>query len=265
MYKNANLFFFISFLIVIAGFIPSYFLKLTSNGLAHHIHSLSAILWYVLLIAQSTLIRQKKKELHRALGKASFVLAPVVIASAVHIMYVSQADLKLSEFWALTFFMIDHGMLLAFTFSCALAIWFRKRVPLHARYMAVTAIVVLPSPLSRLFDADVFGDLSGMIRINLIYITVELIFIAILIKDKGIELKKSPFFFFFLAFLATHALVNFAGNSATWANYSSLYVSIYSVILSQNSITWLAGIVLTFALVYAFKLRGRTHPPKSTV
>ncbi len=259
MYKRMYIYFFVSFLVVVSGFMPSYFLELGENVAAHHIHSLSAILWYLLLISQAVLIKQKKNNLHRIIGKASFVLAPVVIGSAFQIMYVSQTDLKMDAFWTLTFFMVDHGMILAFAFSYFLAVRFTKQIQLHARFMAITALVVLPAPLSRLMGASLIPDLSGMARLNIVYILVEVIFVIILFRDRELRFTKNPFYFFFISILVIHGIVNFAGNSIIWAEYSNLYISAYSSASHLVNIGWLAGFLSLAFAIYLSKLRGSSE------
>ena len=85
-YKNAYLYFLLAFAVTVAGFWPSYFSRLTETGAAHHFHGITASLWMLILIAQPLLYRLNKMELHKFIGRSTFLLVPLLIIGGVIMM-----------------------------------------------------------------------------------------------------------------------------------------------------------------------------------
>lgn len=149
---RSSFYWFIALLIILViGFWPSYFSRLGS-GMAfnHHFHGLTMLAWVLLLITQSWLIRNRKNVRHRAVGKVSFVLGPLVFISGVVVTLWSQATaedplnaMTLSFLWFGSFTAVLFGVLFA------LAITHRRNMQLHARFMVATALVFLVPGLAR--------------------------------------------------------------------------------------------------------------------
>jgi uncharacterized membrane protein YozB (DUF420 family) len=141
-------------LVSIVGFWKSYFSQLGAPSLqvTHHAHGLVMLAWVVLLIAQAWLIRARRHSIHRAVGRVSFVLAPLVVVTAVwvNLRFMGQFDpaqpippVELGFHW--------FGWFLpaAFAIGYGLAIVHRRDAARHARYMASTALVFLVPGLGR--------------------------------------------------------------------------------------------------------------------
>ncbi len=151
MYRNAVYWFTLLLLIDVAGFWPSYFSRLGEAEFHHHAHSVPMLLWVVLLIVQSALIRSGNRSWHRTLGWSSLLLAPLVFVTAIHVtgVDITERDLPyrphdVGIFW--------FGLFLAFAFAVfyTQAIRHRKKLALHQRWMAATALVFLIPGLGRL-------------------------------------------------------------------------------------------------------------------
>ena len=89
-YKNIGYFFVALFVCMFFGFYTPYF-KLVpdfdpSFTLIVHIHATALILWLSLLCIQPFLIRYKKLNIHRLLGKFTYFLVPVIIITSVAVM-----------------------------------------------------------------------------------------------------------------------------------------------------------------------------------
>ena len=67
----------------LVAFWPSYLSQLVASSAYIHLHALAATLWLLLLIAQPLAVRKRRMQVHRSLGKASFVLAPLMVLSIV--------------------------------------------------------------------------------------------------------------------------------------------------------------------------------------
>lgn len=59
-YKNAHLWLLIPFVIVLLGFLPSYWLKFAEAPWRQHLHGITATLWFVLLIVQPYLVTRRE-------------------------------------------------------------------------------------------------------------------------------------------------------------------------------------------------------------
>ena len=136
----------------IVGFFPSYFSKLTKTDPVHHFHALMATAWMVMLIVQAWLYQQRKIALHRMIGRVSLILVPLFVVSAflvIHAMLSSSNPFTDQFGHRLAF--VDATSSIYFAVCYVLAIHYRKNLQLHARYIASTAILVLPAALERIF------------------------------------------------------------------------------------------------------------------
>lgn len=156
---NSGYYFVALFVLVIAGFWPSYFAKFF-DGTADftfylHFHAALAMLWVFMLIAQPILIRQKKFALHRKIGKLSYVLVPLIFISIILLAHSTLRGPKENvglELW------IPFKDLLVFAVAYAIAIKYRKTVAIHARGMIVAGIVLIEPALVRLILYVFFPD-----------------------------------------------------------------------------------------------------------
>ena len=150
LYKNAFYWLIALLVVLLIGFWQSYFSQIGEAHLTHHFHGISMLLWVLLLISQSWLIRNRRNAQHRSLGQVSFLLAPAVVISGVMVVFHSQATAEppdspfaLSIFW---FGFFSAGMLAVFY---SFAIRHRRKMQLHARYMMATALVFIVPGLFR--------------------------------------------------------------------------------------------------------------------
>ena len=160
LYRTSARFFALFLLCLVLAFWPSYFARLFEQpSLWFHAHGAALTLWAVMLVTQAQLIRTGRRALHRALGKASYALAPAVVAittSFVHYRVAgavaSQAPLPnfVAYFLALTL-----NSLVVFAAFYALAIYYRRDPRRHARWMVSTAFPLFTPITDRLIGAHV--------------------------------------------------------------------------------------------------------------
>ncbi len=153
MYSNASFWFAGLFVLLILGFWPSYFSPTASSAtFGQHFHAVIMLGWVLMLIVQPWLIRSRRRNIHRVIGRFSFVLAPLVVISALYVVLDNLA--KLPQPYppiGLSFFWLGLASALYFAILYGLAIINRKDVQLHARYMAATALAFIVPGLGRLF------------------------------------------------------------------------------------------------------------------
>lgn len=92
-FDNAGYFFLGILITAFFGFFPTYFFDaekpLHTFGIYTHFHATMMTLWFAILITQPFLIRNKKANLHKLLGKASYVFFPLLIISMVLLIHSS--------------------------------------------------------------------------------------------------------------------------------------------------------------------------------
>lgn len=145
-------------LVILAGFWASYFGASDPIPLAFHVHAISSMTWLALLIVQQVAVQRRAMELHRILGKASFVLFPFLIFGFVMIINYTAGHFASGE-GPVTMvlgpaFGIGMGIAIAAYLTLFyLALKHRRNVKLHAGYMLATPLILFESPFSR-----VMGD-----------------------------------------------------------------------------------------------------------
>ena len=70
-FRHAHRWLLIPLVITLLGFTPSYFLKLGEASWQQHLHGISAMLWFVLLIVQPWLATHGRLAQHRMLGRSA--------------------------------------------------------------------------------------------------------------------------------------------------------------------------------------------------
>ena len=153
VYRNSHYLFIAVLLMIFAGFHKTYFSKFPDFQditTLMHLHAFTILLWFAMLIAQPLLIRAKRTDLHRMVGKLSYVLVPAVLVTIILIerfVFIrnspvppGQPDIRLIGIADITFF---AGAYL-------LAIYYKQNVKYHARYMVLSVLPFINPSLGRL-------------------------------------------------------------------------------------------------------------------
>jgi hypothetical protein len=115
-----------------------------------HVHAAIGVLWLGLLITQPLLLLASRSATHRALGRVSYVLAPLFVVSSLLL-----AHYRFSRMDAATFEREGYTLYLplsaALLFACAfgLALVHHRPTRLHARFMACTALLLVDPVVGR--------------------------------------------------------------------------------------------------------------------
>lgn len=217
---------FIALLIICTlGFYPTYLNKFPDFigfSSAHHFHGLMALLWILLLIVQPFLIRAKKYELHRQVGKLGYVIMPLLVVS---LFYVAKAtylkNIKIMP-EADAFAILPNGTVEIFDFSIlfALAMIYRQNTAYHLRFMASTGLMMVGPGLGRMM---VTAGLPFPVVILIIIFSTTGVALIWLILD--IRNKKSAFPMGTFVLLGISAfLVNANSHSAWWQGFAKWWV-----------------------------------------
>lgn len=168
LYQKSHLYFVVFFLLMLAGFWLTYFTKLLDQeNYRMHLHGITMIVWCALLIAQAYLIRIKKFTIHKQVGKLSYVVVPLIAFTTVDLY-----KYRLQELDSLTVrdYLFTASVLLAlltFLIFYGLAIVYKNKPAIHARYMICTIIPMFTAVIDRIIDsylpslARYFPDAEG--------------------------------------------------------------------------------------------------------
>lgn len=213
-------------LICLLGFYPTYiskFPEMVGFTSAHHFHGLMALLWILLLIVQPFLIRAKKYELHRQLGKLGYVIMPLLVVS---LFFVAKAtylrNIKtMPEVEALA--ILPNGTVEIFDFSILfiLAMIYRKNTAYHLRFMASTGLMMVGPGLGRMM---VSAGLPFPVVLLIIILSTTGVALVWMILD--IRNKKSAFPMGTFVLLGLSAFfINANNHSAWWQGFAKWWVN----------------------------------------
>jgi hypothetical protein len=146
---------FIAALLVITfvAFWPTYFAPgLSSSSFYVHLHAITAASWMILLIIQPLLIRRYNFDAHRAAGRISYVLVPILLVSMVLLANYRLRSVP-EEVYRLQTYVLYLQFSLAglFAISFILATIYKKEAEVHARFMICTALTLIDPVFARAF------------------------------------------------------------------------------------------------------------------
>lgn len=161
LYQRSAVYLIGFFAFALLAFWGSYY-SLPGNPMSFyvHFHGIFMTFWCLILIAQALLIRFKKYHLHQLLGKASYLIFPILVISTILLIH---ATLRKSE-------MVDLGTYLSMALMVnativlviiyGLGMIFRKDRFTHARYMVCT-IFPMFTPLT---DRIIYNYIPGLVN-----------------------------------------------------------------------------------------------------
>lgn len=228
-YKYAHLYLALGLVVVLLGFSTTYFGRLGDFTLPYHVHGISATLWMILLIVQPYLFQKGRLKTHKYLGWASLVLVPLIVICGVimmRLMIQGQENYPPKLVYQLAF--IDACTLFSFGLLYVLALYFRKKLTLHSRFMVATIFGPLLPALARMFLFTLGIATNFNQALTYSYLSIELVLLFIIWKErdkKEIRLTYVPFLVFIFI---QHGLMYYADDWTWWktlmdsfANYSA--------------------------------------------
>jgi hypothetical protein len=139
------------FALALLAFWPSYISRPATFAPFTHLHAATASIWMILLIAQSWAIGARKVLLHRRLGKMSYIFAPLVVISVLLLAHGRIQGISGASYAIQTYILyLQLSLAMLFALSYALAIWNRRSVARHSRFMVCTALTLVDPILIRI-------------------------------------------------------------------------------------------------------------------
>ncbi len=165
--------------------------------------------------------------LHRKLGKTSYVLAPLVFLSIIllaHSQIVTLAEQSDSRRHFILF--IQIGFALFFAVLYGMAIFKRHTMPIHARYMICTGILMIEPILVRVFKFNL-SSISWSVPYQ--YVTwpmVDLLLLALLIRDRHQNTGGRVFQYALVVFVVFQILHLTITNTKPWISFAGWFASL---------------------------------------
>jgi len=216
-YAYAHLYLALGLLVVVLGFSTTYFSRIGEFSLPYHVHGMSATLWMFLLIIQPYLFQKGQLKAHRFLGWASLVLIPTIVIAGVimmRMMIQGQANYPPQLVYQLAF--IDVLTLLSFVILYTLALYHRKNLQLHSRFMVATIFGPLLPALARmfLFTLGIASNFDQALTYS--YLSIELVLLIIIWKERSVKEMRITYLPFLVFIVIQHGLMYFADNWHWW-------------------------------------------------
>ncbi|MEJ8818688.1 hypothetical protein [Lacibacter sp. H407] len=230
VYRNTAIFIFLILIAVQWGFYQSYtslFPQFKNITTLIHVHGALLMTWMLLLIVQPLLIQYGRANLHRTIGKVSWVLGPLIIISLFLIGrggYYRGLQANVPEQNMLAFIVLDMRGFLTFAIFWSLAMITRKSPDSHMRYMIATGILAIGPGVGRGLSSS-FG-LSVWDALTITDV-LDLLIVGILL---GVDVyrKKNykPFLTVFLILLIGSVLWQLR-DTAFWQTFAKNYVELF--------------------------------------
>jgi uncharacterized membrane protein len=162
-YRHISYLFIAVLLLIFCAFFKTYFglfPSFTGTTTLVHVHAVTVLLWFAMLIGQPMLIRTKQIALHRLVGRISYLLVPLMVISFLLMSRLHQLrgkDLMMftANFSDISLFLVLYG----------LAIIYRHTVTYHARFMIMTVLPFLGASVGRLPSFPISSALLGLLII----------------------------------------------------------------------------------------------------
>jgi len=212
-------FYFIGFFVlVVAAFWMTYITRIFEQpNYRMHLHGAALTLWCLMLISQAYLIRTKNNGLHKRIGKLSYILVPLILFTTLDLFLYRFSDAPKLNTLDYHSAALVLNALIAFIIFYGLAIFYRKKSGLHARYMVSTVFPFVTPATDRIihiyFPSVVpqFYAIEGTPMVPIAgFLMADLILVGLIIWDWRSHKRLNVFPFVFLIMLIYHySVLNF--------------------------------------------------------
>ena len=189
-----------------------------------HFHGVMLMSWFALLIIQPLLIRFNQNNIHRNLGKISYLLAPMVCYSiflVTKMVYFREIKTRPMES-VLGQLSLDIPTIFIFGLFFTLSMINRKDSAVHMRYMIATSLLMIGPGLGRALI--IFGGISFPSAVSITLYIEEIIALLFLLNDirKGNNFK--PFLTITIILIIDHLCWGFQ-NASWWQSIAKWFVT----------------------------------------
>lgn len=200
------------------GFYPTYlrhFPAFDGFRYVQHFHGAMMMGWLLMLLAQPAFIRAGRYDLHRLLGTASYILAPLVLVSMYLITGFRYDGIARTagQAAAVAHLALNAPNIAFFAVLYLLAIVYKRRTALHMRFMCSTAFVVVGPGLARVLIGYLGYSLADAVMV--VRIATPLVTGVLAVGDSVRTKRMSPFTVVF-GFMVLHTILWNAREGRLW-------------------------------------------------
>jgi hypothetical protein len=210
-YKNLGYCFLILLLFVFLGFYKTYFGLIPDFNPATtwvvHLHAAVLFLWVCTVITQPLLIRYNKYNVHRLVGRFTYILVPLMVTTFL-LMWIKGFTNKYPHtFSGYANYMYDEhfhsicDVVLLVTFY-SIAVINKKTTARHMRYMIATTLIFIDPTLSRLLSS--LFNVTSMHADLITFLFTDSILVALIIYDISYNRRYKPYVYALSLFLIYH-------------------------------------------------------------
>ena len=228
-YQNISYFFIGILICAFIGFHFTYTSKFPNfEGLsnAHHFHGFMLMSWFAMLIVQPFLIRAKKTELHRQIGKISYLQIPLLLFSIFLVTKVSFLNniTLMPRSVVIGNLTLDLPAIIAFVLFYILAMVNKQNTASHMRYMIATSLLMIGPGLGRALI--IFGGIPYPVAVNFVQYVAEFIALIFLAFDYFNGRSIKPYSIILGVLIACHLCWNYQMTSA-WQVFGEWFVKVF--------------------------------------
>lgn len=225
LYHNAVYWFGALAVFAVVGFWPTYFSKLTTASAHAHAHGLAMSLWCVLLISQAWLIRTGRRDIHRRLGKVSFLLVPIVVVATVSFAHVNVRADGLTPIRLYILYLQVH-LILLFLIAYGLAMYHRRQPVMHARFMICTALTLIDPVLVRIIFFNIWTPDHLIYLQAITYSVTDLVLVALIMSDWRRELRLGVYPAMLALFVLFQIPTFFLDHLPVWNSFAAWFMGL---------------------------------------
>jgi hypothetical protein len=164
IFERSHIFFLVFFVTVSAAFWLTYITRVfDQENYRMHLHGITLFLWCFMLITQPLLIKKKMNVVHRWIGRFSYVLVPVLVLTTFDLL---RYRVKSQPALDYAFVALVFNALIVFVILYGLAIYYRKKPTIHARYMLCTIFPFFTPATDRIISIYFPGTLKYFPLLN---------------------------------------------------------------------------------------------------
>jgi hypothetical protein len=230
LFEKSHIYFLGFFLVVLSAFWLTYITRIfEQENYRMHLHGATLFLWCLMLIVQPLLIRKKMNLLHRRIGKFSYVLAPALVFTTLDLFRYRIRSQVAIDYASVA---LIFNALIAFIILYGLAIYYRKKSALHARYMLCTVFPFFTPATDRIMyvyfpsTIEYFPMLNGQPNVMILgFALADIILIGLCIWDWRSHRRLNVFPVALVVLLFYHYSVNTFYQYNCWKSFSDWLIN----------------------------------------
>jgi hypothetical protein len=209
------------------GFWVTYFARPAGTVASwEHLHGVAMFGWCAMLIAQSFLVRSSRRDLHRALGKLSYALAPLIVVSTIALANF-RLNLRGPTAEGIYVLGLQLFLLLQVIVFYTQAIRHRRRPDVHARWMVCTALTLIDPIFARILLVNFLQmPVESQVAQYFTFAMIDLILLALVLRDLKESGRRDVFLPALALTVATQVLMLNVQNIPAWWAFAEWFMAL---------------------------------------